>query len=323
MGSALLSACAPAAGPAVPSTAPAPTAASPAAGVSVLVDAALPRLPLNRFLPGVTGWPDRLADGLAVGDATADPAPEVDHGIALGGVGSDLFPADAPDEYWMVTDRGPNGQVKLKGPNRRTFPVPQFDPLILRVRAQAGAPLTILQVIPVTTTDGSPVSGLPNDAARDEPPYDWTGNTELPVNPSGLDTEGLVRTPNGEFWLAEEYSPSLLHVSATGTVLGRLVPQGLTLPGAGYPVTDSLPAVFADRQGNRGFESLALGPDGTTLYTAVQSPLADPDAKSGKTSRAVRVLAVTPPPDGRPPSTSTRWRTWPASIRERRATSRR
>jgi hypothetical protein len=216
----------------------------------------------------------------------------VGHGIALGGVGSDLFPADAPDEYWMVTDRGPNGQVKLKGPNRRTFPVPQFDPLILRVRAQAGAPLTILQVIPVTTTDGSPVSGLPNDAARDETPYDWTANTELPLNPSGLDTEGLVRTPNGEFWLAEEYSPSLLHVSATGTVLGRLVPQGLALPGAGYPVTDSLPAVFADRQGNRGFESLALGPDGTTLYTAVQSPLADPDAKSGKTSRAVRVLAV-------------------------------
>ena len=131
--------------------------------------------------------------------------PEVDHGIALGGVGSDLFPADGPDEYWMVTDRGPNGQVKLKGPNRRTFPVPQFDPLILRVRAQAGAPLTILQVIPVTTIDGSPVGGLPNDATRDEPPYDWTGNTELPTNPSGLDTEGLVRTPNGEFWLAELY----------------------------------------------------------------------------------------------------------------------
>src|SRR3954454_7208372 len=89
VGSALLGACAPAAAPAAPSTAPAPapTAASPAEGVSVLVDAALPRLPLNRFLPGVTGWPDRLADGQAVGDATADPAPEVDHGIALGGVG--------------------------------------------------------------------------------------------------------------------------------------------------------------------------------------------------------------------------------------------
>jgi phytase-like protein len=247
----------------------------------------------------------------------------VGHGIALGGVGSDLFPADAPDEYWMVTDRGPNGQVKLKGPNRRTFPVPQFDPLILRVRAQAAAPLTILQVIPVTTTDGSPVSGLPNDAARDEPPYDWTANTKLPLNPSGLDTEGLVRTPNGEFWLAEEYSPSLLHVSATGTVLGRLVPQGLALAGAGYPVTDSLPAVFADRQGNRGFESLAVAPDGTTLYAAVQVRWPIPTPRAGRRRARCGSSPSTPPADGRPPSTSTPWRTWPASIRGRRATSRR
>jgi hypothetical protein len=260
--------------------------------VSVLVDAALPRLPLARFLPGAPGWPDGLADGHSGGDPTADPAPDVDHGIALGGVGSDLYPADAPDEFWMITDRGPNGQVKLKGPNRRTFPVPQFDPLILRVRCRPGAPLTILQVIPVTTTDGNPVTGLPNDAKRDETPYDWTANAELPTNPSGLDTEGIVRAPNGEFWLSEEYSPSLLRVSATGTVLNRLVPRGLTLPGAGYPVTDTLPAIFADRQDNRGFESLALSPDGRTLYTALQSPLANPDVTAGKPSRAVRVLAV-------------------------------
>jgi hypothetical protein len=260
--------------------------------VSVLVDAALPRLALAGFLPGAPGWPDGLAGGHSDGDAAADPEPDVDHGIALGGVGSDIYPADTPDEYWMITDRGPNGQVKLKGPNRRTFPVPQFDPLILRVRCRSGAPLTILQVIPVTTTDGSPVTGLSNDAKRDEIPYDWTVNAELHTNPSGLDTEGMVRAPNGEFWLSEEYSPSLLRVSAAGTVLGRLVPQGLTLPGAGYPVTDTLPAVIADRQDNRGFESLALSPDGRTLYTALQSPLADPDENTRKTSRAVRILAV-------------------------------
>jgi hypothetical protein len=160
------------------------------------------------------------------------------------------------------------------------------------VRAQPGAPLTLLQVIPVTTTDGRPVTGLPNDPQRDEAPYDLTASTPLAADPSGLDTEGLVRAPNGEFWLSEEYSPSLLRVSPTGTVLLRLVPRGLALPGAGYPVTDTLPAVFADRQANRGFESLAITPDGRTLYAALQSPLADPDAKTGKASRAVRVLAL-------------------------------
>ena len=290
--SVLLSACAaapprpvePSAGP------PAPTSTPP--GVSVLTDAALPRLPLARFLPDAAGWPDRLTVGQAGSDGTADPAPEVDHGIALGGIGSDLFPAAAPDEYWMVTDRGPNGQVEVDGKNRRTFPVPQFDPLLLRVRAQPDAPLTLLQVIPVTTTDGRPVTGLSNDPQRDEAPYDLTGTTPLAADPSGLDTEGLVRAPNGEFWLSEEYSPSILRISATGTVLARLVPQGLALPGAGYPVVESLPAVFTDRQANRGFESLAIAPDGRTLYAALQSPLAQPDTKTGKASRAVRVLAV-------------------------------
>jgi hypothetical protein len=261
--------------------------------VSVVTDATLPRLPLSRFLPGAPGWPDHLADAAAAADdTTASPAPDVDHGIALGGIGSDLCPAEAPDEYWMVTDRGPNGQIKLKGPNRRTFPVPAFDPLILRVRAQAGAPLRILQIIPLTTTDGRPVTGLPTDPARDERPYDLTATTQLPANPSGLDTEGLVRAPNGEFWVSEEYSPSILKVSPTGAVLARYVPRGLALPGAGYPVTDSLPAVLGRRQPNRGFESLTISPDGRTLYAALQSPLVNPDRDTAKKSRAVRVLAV-------------------------------
>ena len=77
---------------------------------------------------------------------------------------ADAAPIGAVSSIVEGLDQAAALQVKLEGPNRRTFPVPQFDPLILRVRAQAGAPLTILQVIPVTTTDGSPVSGLPNDA---------------------------------------------------------------------------------------------------------------------------------------------------------------
>src|SRR4051794_10444053 len=52
-----------------------------------------------------------------------------DHGIMLGGVGSDLWhgPTDPPDEFWMVTDRGPRGQGN-NGSDRQTFAVPEYTP---------------------------------------------------------------------------------------------------------------------------------------------------------------------------------------------------
>jgi Esterase-like activity of phytase len=266
---------APAPAPAVPdaSTRPPIPAGPGQPAPQVTTDATLPRTPLAQF-----------SNGLLPGTVGAD------QGIALGGTGSDIYPADAPDQYWMITDRGPNGQIKVDGDKRRTFPVPGFDPTILRVSV-VGKALHIDQAIPIRTAGGHPVTGLSNSESRDEPPYDWTAEKRLGVNPSGLDTEGLVRAANGEFWVSEEYSPSILRISPTGTVLARYVPAGLALPGADYPVQATLPAILSHRQINRGFESLAMNPDGHTLYAALQSPLALPDDDAGGRSRTVRLIA--------------------------------
>jgi hypothetical protein len=102
----------------------------------------------------------------------------------------------------------------------------------------------------------------------------------------------MIHTANGEFWVSEEYGLSILHISPTGTVLARYVPQGEALPDAGYPVFDTLPGILSKRQGNRGFESLAISPDGATLYAMLQSPLALPDETEGGKSRATRLVAV-------------------------------
>jgi Esterase-like activity of phytase len=59
---------------------------------------------------------------------------------------------------------------------------------------------------------GKPVTGLPNTEGRDEVPYDYSAQTKLHYNPNGMDIEGLVRTSAGDFWLCEEYSPSIVHV---------------------------------------------------------------------------------------------------------------
>jgi len=247
-----------------------PVAAGPVAAAPAPRTATLPEIGLkalqNRYLPG------------SVDD---------DHGVKLGGIGSGVYPA-GPDTYWTVTDRGPNGQPKIDGEKRRTFPVPGFDPVIVKVRAEGGT-LRVLDAIPIRTRAGRPVTGLSNQAGHDEKPYAWDGRTELAYHPSGLDTEDIVKVPGG-FWLVDEYGPSLVHVGDDGRVIARYVPRGLGLTGAGYPVRATLPAVYAKRQQNRGFEGLALS--GHTLYLALQSPAENPDGDTAEKSRTTRILAV-------------------------------
>ncbi|MER6099958.1 esterase-like activity of phytase family protein [Streptomyces sp. NPDC001728] len=215
-----------------------------------------------------------------------------DRDVDLGGIGSDLYPAGRRGEYWTVTDRGPNGQIAVGKDKRRTFPVPGFDPAIVKIRAVGGR-IQVLKSIPLTTASGAPVTGLPNQQGRDEAPYTYDASTPLAYNPDGLDTEGLVRDRDGSFWLVDEYGPSLVHVSARGRVLARHVPKGLNLAGADYPVIESLPSIFLKRKVNRGFEGLALMPDGD-LVMALQSPLLNPDKATGEDSRSTRLVRFSP-----------------------------
>ncbi|CAO5163898.1 Esterase-like activity of phytase [Frankia sp. AiPs1] len=255
--------------------------AAPGAGSGIRGGSTVPTVTATATLPDVNlkDFASRLIPG-SVDD---------DHGVRLGGIGSDLYPAGRPNEFWTITDRGPNGQIKVDGKNRRTFPVPGFDPAILRVRVE-GAAIKVLSAVPITTTPGKPVTGLSNIDGYDETPYAWDATTKLAFNPNGLDTEGLVRTRDGDFWVVDEYSPSLLRISATGKVLARYIPAGVKLTGSDYPVIASLPAILGSRKTNRGFEGVALAPDGRTLYLAVQSPLQVPDSDTGDASRNTRIL---------------------------------
>ncbi|MFJ8082563.1 esterase-like activity of phytase family protein [Streptomyces sp. NPDC096205] len=256
-------------------TATVPASAAPDGEARVVRGATLGDVPLaefsNALLPG-----------------TVDD----DRGVDLGGIGSDLYPAGRKGEFWTVTDRGPNGQIKVGGTKRRTFPVPGFDPAIVKIRV-TGDSVRVLSAIPLTTSSGEPVTGLPNQAGRDEAPYSYDASTPLSYDPNGLDTEGIVRAADGTFWLVDEYGPSLVHVSARGKVLTRYVPEGLNLTGAGYPVVEALPSVLLHRKVNRGFEGLAQLPGGD-LVMALQSPMSLPDATAGNVSRTTRLVRFSP-----------------------------
>ncbi|HEX9832079.1 MAG TPA: esterase-like activity of phytase family protein, partial [Mycobacterium sp.] len=214
-----------------------------------------------------------------------------DRKILLGSTGSDLWqgPNDPKDEFWLMTDRGPNGQVRINGANRRTFPIPTFSPMILRVKTE-GETIRILETLPILGQSGKSVSGISNIKDYDETPYDVTGKNELPLNPSGIDPEGLVRTKAGEFWIVEEYSPSLMRLDRSGKVLKRYIPEGIKLAAADYPLVPAFSPIFGKRKINRGFEGLAISSDEKTLYIVLQSPLLNPDRKTGNNSRNTRVM---------------------------------
>ena len=214
-----------------------------------------------------------------------------DHGVRFGSLGSDIFHdlADSDNEFWAITDRGPNGN-----PGRRTFVVPKFDPEILHVRVQNDR-IVVMGAIPILDASGLPVTGLPNVGTFDETPYDFNGTNIIDLNASGLDTEGIVRTRDGHFWLVDEYSPSLLHVSPTGTVIDRFVPEdsllGSTLSTTpNYRIKKYLPKILNFRRQNRGFEGIAITPDEKTVFLAMQSPLEYPTRTLGRASRIVRIL---------------------------------
>jgi hypothetical protein len=260
---------------------------------------------------GLTGFQEALFPGAQYAPIPVPPNDsEPDRLVDLGGIGSDLFraPGTSTNEFYQITDRGPNGEADVMGTTRRTFPVPWFTPTILQVRA-SGPEMRILDAIPIVGGPNCdmPVGGLPNlnvnspadGAPYDDPPYAYDAVRPLHYMQSGLDTEGLVRTANGEFWFAEEYSPSIGRLDANGCVIERIVPNGLPLTAAGYPVvgddpaTESgraIPAIYQLRKRNRGFEALALTPSGRYLYVGLQSPLLNPTTSAGNAAYNTRIL---------------------------------
>lgn len=222
------------------------------------------------------------------------------------GVGSGAFrhPADPKGVIYTVSDRGVNidceDDMDLVGADicasGKIFPVPNFAPSIYRFEEnkQKGKGWKLTQVIQLKDSHSFPISGLTNPfvSTDTEAALDASGAV-MAFDPNGLDTESLVKLSDGSFWLGEEYGPSIVHVSATGEVLERLVPAGLEadLSGASYPVSGSLPAILAKRKLNRGIESIAVSNDEQTLYFIMQSPLANPNNDAYKKSRNVRLFA--------------------------------
>jgi Esterase-like activity of phytase len=216
--------------------------------------------------------------------------------INLGGF-SGLYPVPGDTTgklIYTVTDRGPNGDHP-DNDKGKVFLRPDYSPSIVTVRLNGAVGVagnaTILNVMPLRKPNGDPVNGLPNPCLADsEDAYDIFLNP-VPSDSDGLDVEGLSMDASGNFWVSDEYRPSVAMVSPEGVVLMRLVPEGTLCGDEQIPTMDILPGVYAKRRANRGFEGVAVTPNGL-VYTVIQRPLQNPNKATGDASRNIRLVEI-------------------------------
>jgi hypothetical protein len=211
--------------------------------------------------------------------------------IKLGGF-SGLYPVPGkPDYFYTVTDRGPAPDfTDASGKAYKVWAIPRFGPHLVTLRLMPNGTTKVVDVKPLKKPDGGKITGLPTSKPATDVPYDFDLNL-LPFDEDSLDAEGVTIDPWGNFWVCEEYKPSVAMFGPNGKVQLRLVPAGTLTGLEEVPTYDVLPGVLAKRRNNRGLEGIAAASDGI-LYSVMQRPLNNPNRAAADANGNGRLLAI-------------------------------
>ena len=245
--------------------------------------------------------------------AQEDPSVSQDVPVVLGGI-SDITVEKAIDDSGqfvirLLTDRGPSRKIETARGKQRVFLNPSFVPTVLVFEISGcsfdesrGEPkklkVKLRSQFSLRTPSGKVITGRSNGLEGDDSIANPSGEELLAHDVNGIDPEGCALLADGTFWLCEEYRPSLLCCEADGTVIKRFIPKGVKFPSSDIQIVENLPAHYAKRRANRGFESLALSPDESTIWALMQSPF---DNDAAERSGNVRLLGCNPE-NGQPTS---------------------
>ncbi|MBM0743848.1 esterase-like activity of phytase family protein [Phormidium sp. CLA17] len=196
----------------------------------------------------------------------------------LGGFGSDLYYDRDNKVFYGVVDRGPGGGTIPYDTRVEKFTV-DIDP-----NSGGISNFKLLSTILFTDQTGENFNGfdplLLNGAAN--------------VLGRSLDPEGFAIAPNGNFYVSDEYGPSVKEFTPAGKLVREFeIPANLLARDAQGNLAfsgDSSVTVAQGRQANRGFEGLAITPDGSKLIAVLQDPLTQEGTPTGRSSRNVRLV---------------------------------
>jgi hypothetical protein len=187
--------------------------------------------------------------------------------------------------FYGLSDRGPNGDspdyLDAGGATHPTksFLTPNFSPQLVKIELLPFLGPTVTQTIPFRANharvSGIPLIGHSPEVALSE------SLVAYPASATGVDSEGIDFDARGDAWICDEYGPSLFRVRVrTGEIQERL------LPGSG------LPAVISSRQASRGFEGVAVTPNGK-VYGLIQSTL-DIAGSTKSKAQFIRIVEYDP-----------------------------
>ena len=191
--------------------------------------------------------------------------------------GSDMVYDPVRKVFYGISDRGPGGGTIDWAPRIETFAVDT---------AATGA-ISNFRVI--NTTEFRQANGQV---------YSGLNPSRLPggagVLGAALDSEGIVRLPNGNFLVADEYGPSVYETKANGTFVRAFTQPANVLPrnsGGGLDFANGRPTIVNGRQDNRGYEGLTISGDGKTAWAILQDPLVNEGAQNdGRRSPNLRIV---------------------------------
>ncbi len=205
----------------------------------------------------------------------------------LGGPFSDLYYNRQDGSFYGLVDRGPGGGLISYETRVEKFKV--------NINNKTGdlSEFRVQSTILFKNSDGfTSFNGLN--------PRLLNGNSSILGN--SFDPEGIAVGPNGNIFISDEYGPAvyefeIIEVSEQNSI-ARFV-RSFTLPsnivpfaGATLNFVDGRGVLTSGRQDNRGFEGLAITPDGTTLVACLQDPLIDEgNLFEGRRGLNVRLVA--------------------------------
>lgn len=102
------------------------------------------------------------------------------------------------------------------------------------------------------------------------------GTPERLLTGADFDIESIRQDKAGDFWVGDEFGPFLLHFDPNGALLEPPIP----LPGVKSPQNPTLDGEAPNLPTSRGFEGMAIAPNGKTLYPTLEGSLTtDPDQR--------------------------------------------